>query len=531
MIVFSWDGNGGPRMEIGGWLRSLGLEQYGAAFRANEIGAAKRSVKLANLVHPTADGCPNLHSLGLAALVLIGSLALALEARADIRVALVIGNGAYQQAPRLPNPANDAVDVAAALKRSGFDVILATDLDKAQMDEVTIRFARSARTADVAMFYYSGHAMQFGGINYLAPVDTQLNDEADLRRMVRVDDIVSDMQQAKNLRILVLDACRDNPLAEGLKRSIGRTRAVSMQRGLAKIDTPEGMIVAYSTQAGRTAEDGNGRNSPYTTAFLKHVEAKDEIGTVFRKVSSDVYETTRQSQLPELSLSIVGEFYLNGKLTITVNGPANAPPADPCAAAESHWHSAESIGAIGAFEDHLARFPNCAFAALARARIEGLKEKAASSPPSAPRLATVEPGPPSPAPRADTGVARAIVEAARGWQSTGVVIHGPGTIDFRAVGTWVFNPSLPAVDGNGASRFSTQGRREYAFDGPSGREGQLIGRIGNGAPFIVGAQSSHRVTAGEEGPLYLVINDDINGVSGKGVTDNNGRLVVTVTTR
>src|SRR6202000_504100 len=145
----------------------------------------------------------------------------------------------------------------AALKRSGFETILATDLDKAAMDEVTIRFARAARTADVALFYYSGHALQFNGVNYLAPVDATLADESDLRRMMRVDEIVSDLQQAKSLRILVLDSCRDNPLAEQLRRSIGTTRSVPMGRGLAKIDAPPGMIMAYATQSRRTAEDGD----------------------------------------------------------------------------------------------------------------------------------------------------------------------------------------------------------------------------------------------------------------------------------
>src|ERR1019366_5238586 len=168
------------------------------------------------------------------------------------------------------------------LKRSGFETILATDLDKTAMDAGTIQFARAARAADVAMFYYSGHALQFGGVNYLAPIDAKLTDEADLRRMVRVDEIVSDLQQAKNLRILVLDSCRDNPLAEELKRSIGTTRALPLQRGLAKIDSPQGMIVAYATQSGRTADDGNGRNSPYTTAFLKHIQEQEEIGTRYR---------------------------------------------------------------------------------------------------------------------------------------------------------------------------------------------------------------------------------------------------------
>jgi uncharacterized caspase-like protein len=171
-------------------------------------------------------------------------------ALADKRVALVIGNGAYREVPRLLNPRNDAADVAAALVRNGFETIVGLDLDKAGMEEKTISFARAARIADIAIFYYSGHALQYGGVNHLAPVDAKLIDEADLRRMTRVDEIVADLQQAKNLRILVLDSCRDNPLAEQLKRSIGASRAVSIQRGLAKIDSPEGMIVSYATQAG-----------------------------------------------------------------------------------------------------------------------------------------------------------------------------------------------------------------------------------------------------------------------------------------
>lgn len=315
----------------------------------------------------------------------------ALPARADNRVALVIGNGAYQNAPRLPNPANDAADVAASLRRAGFDTILATDLDKPAMEAAIIQFARAARTADIAMFYYSGHALQFGGINYLAPIDVKLTDEADLRRMIRVDEIVSDLQQAKNLRILVLDSCRDNPLAEELKRSIGMTRALPLQRGLAKIDSPQGMIVAYATQAGRTADDGGGRNSPYTAAFLKHIDEKEEIGSIFRRVSADVYETTKHEQLPELSLSLIGEFYLRGKVELgtspTTSPATSSVTSDGCSTSESHWRSTEAIGTTEAYLDHLARFPTCTFAGLAKVRIEGLKNKlAAMTPPVPPTI-------------------------------------------------------------------------------------------------------------------------------------------------
>ena len=302
---------------------------------------------------------------------------------ADRRVALVIGNGAYVHAPHLPNPPHDAEDVAAALRRTGFETILGIDLDKARMEDAAINFARAARNADVAVFYYSGHALQYSGVNYLMPVDASLADEADLRRATRVDDILDDLKQARNLRILVLDSCRDNPLADELKRSIGRTRSASIARGLARIESPDGTIISYSTQAGRTAADGDGRNSPYTTAFLRHIEEKDEISTVFHRISADVYDSSSGTQVPELSLSFFGEFYLNGKLQITV-APARLPPADPCASASDHWKSAEAIGTTAVLEDHLARYPNCAFAGLARARLDALKKpQAALAPPPA----------------------------------------------------------------------------------------------------------------------------------------------------
>jgi uncharacterized caspase-like protein len=294
---------------------------------------------------------------------------------ADKRVALIIGNGAYVHAKHLPNPVHDAEDVGAALRRIGFETIVETNLDQAAMQSATVRFAREARTADVAFFYYSGHALQYEGVNFLIPVDAELRDEADLRRLARADEILADLQRAKNLRVLVLDSCRDSPLADELKRSIGPTRGVSIARGLARMDSPIGTIVSYSTQAGRTADDGTGRNSPYTNAFLQHIEDKDDIKNVFHHISAKVYEASGGTQLPELSLSFFGEFYLNGELQVAARIPSTT---NPCSAAADHWKSAEAIGSLAAFEDHLARFPNCAFAQLAKARIEGTKNQAAS---------------------------------------------------------------------------------------------------------------------------------------------------------
>jgi hypothetical protein len=275
---------------------------------------------------------------------------------ADTCVALVIGNGAYQNFPKLPNPRNDATDVAAALRRAGFETIVSTDLDKTGMDEATIRFARAARTADVAMFYYSGRALQFDGVNYLVPIDAKVTDKADLGGMTRVGDVVADLAQARNLRILVLDSCRDNPLADPLTDSIGNVRGISLQRGLARIDSPEGMIVAYAT-AGRTAEDGDGRNSPYTTAFLKHIDEKEEIGAIFRRVRADVYETTKHEQLPELSLSLIGEFYLHGKIEIAVTAEDTS---------NRDFEAAERVDIIRGWDAFLERHPDGFFATLAR---------------------------------------------------------------------------------------------------------------------------------------------------------------------
>jgi hypothetical protein len=320
-------------------------------------------------------------------------------ARADKRVALVIGNGAYANAAKLPNPPRDAEDAAAALKRIGFDVVQGIDLGHAGMQDAVIRFARAAQSADVGIFYYSGHALQFNGINYLMPVDANLSDEADLYRFTRVDDILGYLQQVKALTVLVLDSCRDNPLAEILKRSIGLTRAASIQRGLARIEAPIGTIISYSTQAGQTAIDGKGRNSPYTAAFLKHIEEPREIGDIFRDISADVYRATGETQLPELSLSIIGQFYLKGPISQTVNLPPPSTPVDPCAAAGDHWKSAEAIGSLVAFEDHLARFPACTFAGLAKARIDALKTK----------VAVVAPPPTGP-PRTQKVVAAPVIE-------------------------------------------------------------------------------------------------------------------------
>ena len=295
-------------------------------------------------------------------------LASALHAGAERRVALIVGNAAYEYAPALRNPRNDAEDVAAALERNGFEVILGVDLIQTDMQETMIRFSREARSADVALFYYAGHAMQFEGVNYLMPVDVSLDDEADLRRLIRTDDVVKDLQQARNLRILVLDACRDNPLAANLSRSLGGgTRgAVSLAPGLARIDSREGMIIAFSTQPGQTAADGVGRNSPFSAAFLRRIQEREEIGTIFRRVTTDVHEATSGKQWPEVSFSVLGEFYLGGLPDSLGEPEASGNVRDPAAVA---WDSIRDTKDSGVLDEFLKEFPTGFFASLAQKRL------------------------------------------------------------------------------------------------------------------------------------------------------------------
>ena len=173
---------------------------------------------------------------------------LAAPCLADKRVALVIGNGAYKNTPPLANPPNDAADVAEALKAIGFDVTLKIDVEKRQMDQAVAQFAREGKGADAVLFYYAGHGMQYEGRNYLMPVDAELEDEVSLRyEMVSFDDVKATMQLSPGVKIMVLDACRDNPLAERFVRSISRsTRDVPMSRGFAPAEKAQGMIIVYA---------------------------------------------------------------------------------------------------------------------------------------------------------------------------------------------------------------------------------------------------------------------------------------------
>nr|WP_244562393.1 caspase family protein [Bradyrhizobium lablabi] len=233
------------------------------------------------------------------------------------RVALVIGNSHYQNVTQLPNPANDAKAVAQLLNSAGFEVIAATDLDHNQMIQVIQDF--SSRIAGhgqntVAMIYYAGHGVQVAGENYLVPVDARISSEPDLiNGSVRLVDVMATLETIPSrMRIVVLDACRNNPFPA----------LNDAGRGLAIVDAPNGSIVGYSTAPGTEALDGNGDHSPYTQAFLREAHEKNlPIEQLFKRVRLDVNNTTDGQQTPWESSSLTSDFYFFGDTAVAATRP------------------------------------------------------------------------------------------------------------------------------------------------------------------------------------------------------------------
>ena len=227
------------------------------------------------------------------------------------RVALVIGNGSYRFAPQLSNPPSDAADIAQILRKLGFDVVEGRDLDKHAMEDKIREFGHRLDRADLALLFYAGHGVQVDGKNYLVPVDAKLERPGDLTLdTIEVGQILAQMEAAKRVNLIFLDACRNNPLARSFARSLG-TRSLSVGQGLAPIQSAVGTMIAYATQPDNVALDGEGRNSPFTTALLKHIATPGlEIGSVMKLVRADVIATTRERQVPWDHSSLVGDVFL-----------------------------------------------------------------------------------------------------------------------------------------------------------------------------------------------------------------------------
>ena len=229
------------------------------------------------------------------------------------RVALVIGNSAYKFANPLPNPANDSADFAQALRDLGFAVIEGHDLDWHGMVAKTREFSAQLDKAELALVFYAGHGVQVDGRNYLIPVDAKLERVGDLDLdAVDLQTVLRPMEAERRVNLVFLDACRDNPFIHSLARSLGPTRSFSVAQGLAQVNSAAGTMIAFSTQPDNVAQDGEGRNSPFTAALLKHVKTPNlEVEQMMKQVRVDVMAATQEKQVPWGHSSLIGDVYLN----------------------------------------------------------------------------------------------------------------------------------------------------------------------------------------------------------------------------
>lgn len=336
----------------------------------------------------------------------VGAVALILTASgavADQRMALVIGNSAYQRAPRLANAANDAALLAETFKKAGFGVVEArNDLTAQEMRRALRDFGAKARGADIAVIYYAGHGIEIDGSNYLVPLDAQLENDTDaLDEGIALDRVLVAIEPARRLRLVILDACRDNPFAKTMKRTMA-SRAVA--GGLAKVEPASpNTLVAFAAKAGLTALDGDGRNSPFATALAHHLATPGlDLRKAFGYVRDEVLQATANRQEPFIYGS------LGGDDVVLAPAPAQPPPSQPAAAETSaarDYEFAERVGTVEAWDLYIAAHPSGFHTDLAKVQRNKLAAAAprpapapppapAPMPPAIPKLAAVRAPPP-----------------------------------------------------------------------------------------------------------------------------------------
>jgi uncharacterized caspase-like protein len=305
-------------------------------------------------------------------------------AKADRRVAFVVGNGAYKNVAQLPNPPIDAKAMASTLRNVGFEVIEGSNLTRDQMTEKLLDFGRKAQGSDVAVFYYAGHGIAVGGSNYLLPVDADIKSEMDVKlgAAINIDLTLDQTMGDAKVKLVFLDACRDNPFAAKIK-SNSATRSVNVQSGLAEMKSGEGTLIAFATGPGQTALDGQeGNNSPFTRALIDNITKPGvEIQQAMTSVRAQVNEETHKGQLPWGHTNLIGAVYLNQAPTTQVaNAAPTAGGSVPAATAGSsdgveleYWRSVKESNKPEELNAYLSAYPNGQFKALALARLAAIK--------------------------------------------------------------------------------------------------------------------------------------------------------------
>ena len=286
-------------------------------------------------------------------------------AHADRRVALIIGNSAYKSAPKLGNPVNDATLVGGMFKKAGFDSVdVRLDLSASEMRRMLREFAGRTRDADMAVIYYAGHGIELDGNNYLIPTDATLETDGDvLDETIPVERALFAVEPAKQLRLIILDACRDNPFAKTMKRTLA-SRAIG--RGLAKVEpTSPNTMIAFAAKAGSTASDGDARNSPFATALVEHLPKPGlDLRKAFGFVRDDVLKTTGYKQEPYVYGSLGGD-----DVPLVAKQAPTGPQANPQEAVRRDYELALQLATRDAWEAFLAAYPDGFYANLAKGQL------------------------------------------------------------------------------------------------------------------------------------------------------------------
>jgi peptidoglycan hydrolase-like protein with peptidoglycan-binding domain len=321
----------------------------------------------------------------IVALSVLGILVSADAAKAERRVAFVVGNGAYKNVAQLPNPPVDAKAMAAVLRNVGFDVVEGTNLTRDKMTEKLLDFGKKAQGADVAVFFYAGHGIAISGTNYLLPIDADIKSEMDVKlgAAINIDLTLDQTMTDAKVKLVFLDACRDNPFAAKIK-SNSATRSVSVQTGLAEMKSGEGTLIAFATGPGQTALDGQeGTNSPFTRALIAHITTPGvEIQQAMTEVRAQVNEETNKGQLPWGHTNLIGSVYLNPVAAPAPGAAASSSGPAPAAVASTSsgsdvelefWRSVKESNKPEELNAYLTNYPNGQFKSLALARIASLE--------------------------------------------------------------------------------------------------------------------------------------------------------------
>jgi uncharacterized caspase-like protein/formylglycine-generating enzyme required for sulfatase activity len=299
------------------------------------------------------------------------------NAQTQKRVALVIGNAAYQGAPALRNPVNDAKAMSDTLNGLGFEVIEVTDASQKEMNRAITAFGEKLSGETAALFFYAGHGLQVKGKNYIVPVDAEIKSESAIASETVSVDTVLEQLNASPISIVILDACRNNPFERSFRKIGGG--------GLAQMDAPKGSFIAYATAPGKTANDGDGKNGLFTQELLKQISVPGlDLEKVFKRVRSNVASKSGDAQMPWDSSSMTGDFYFKAG-TGTQVASLEPVPAQPIQTPrvkgkdeieQDSWDSVKDSGNVDAVKEYLKEYPKGRFAGQARILIATLKKSA-----------------------------------------------------------------------------------------------------------------------------------------------------------